>query len=103
MGCKCERPIGYRRETPLYLQFARLFKLGHITLALERTSGGEENILVVLIDVLDPIGKPGNRVIVDHLFPRSRDVRFRDMLMLTNVNRDIFRTNAFLRAETSDE
>jgi len=58
---------------------------------------------VVLIDVLDPIGKPGNRVVVDNLFPRSRDVRLRDRLMLTDVNRDIFRANAFLGAGMSDE
>jgi hypothetical protein len=72
-------------------------------LPLERTAGGEENILVVLIDVLDPISKPGNRVIVDYLFPRSRNIRFRDRLMLSDVNRDILRTDAFLGAETSDE
>ena len=58
---------------------------------------------MVLVDVLDPIGKPGNRVVVDHLFPRSRGVGLGNRLMLTDVNRDIFRTNTFLGAETSDE
>lgn len=58
---------------------------------------------MVLIDILDPIGKPSNRVVVDDLFPRSRGVGLRNRLMLTDVNRDIFRTNAFLGTETSDE
>ena len=56
---------------------------------------------MVLIDVLDPVGKPGDSVVVDYLFPRSGDVRFRDGLMLTDVNRDILGANAFLGAETS--
>ena len=72
-------------------------------MSLEGTAGGEENILVVLVDVLDPVGKPSDRVVVDHLFPRSIYVRFRDGLMLTNVDRDILRTDAFLGAEMSDE
>ena len=58
---------------------------------------------MALIDVLDPIGKPGNCVVVDHLLPRSRGVRFRDRLMLTDVDRDILRTDAVLEAVTSDE
>ena len=70
---------------------------------LERTAGGEENILVVLVDILDPIGKPGDRVVVDHLFPRSGGVGFRDGLVLSDVDRDILRTDAFLGAEMSDE
>jgi len=86
-------------EISLYLQFARLFELGHITLSLERTAGGEENILVVQVDVLDPIGKPGDRVVVDHLFPRSGGVGFRDGLVLSDVYRDILRTDAFLGAD----
>ena len=57
---------------------------------------------MVLIDVLDPVGKPGDCVVVDDLFPSSRDVGFRDGLMLTDVNGDIFRTDAFLGEETSD-
>jgi len=72
-------------------------------LPLEGTAGGEENILVVLVDVLDPVGKPGDRVVVDYLFPRSRDVRLRDGLVLPDVNRDILRTDAFLGAEVSGE
>ena len=56
---------------------------------------------MVLIDILDPVGEPGDRVIVDHLFPRSRDIGFRDGLMLTDVNRDILRPDTFLEVETS--
>ena len=84
-----------------YLQFARLLELGHITLPLEGATGGEENIFVVLVDVLDPVGKPGDRVVVDHLFPRSRDVRFRDGLVLPDVNCNVLRTDAFLGAKAS--
>lgn len=58
---------------------------------------------MVLIDVLDPVGKPCDRVVVDHLFPRPRNVRFGDKLMLTNVNRDVLRTDAFLGADMSNE
>lgn len=58
---------------------------------------------MVLVDVLDPIGKPGDRVIVNHLFPRSRSVRFRDGLMLTDVDCDILGTDAFLGEDTSGE
>ena len=58
---------------------------------------------MVLIDVLNPIGEPGNRVVVDHLFPRPGDVRFGDGLMLTYVNRDVLGTDAFLGVGTSDE
>ena len=72
-------------------------------MTLEGTTGGEENILVVLVDVLNPVGEPGDRVVVDHLFPRSRDVRFRDGLVLTDVNRDVLGTDAPLGAETSGE
>ena len=71
-------------------------------MTLEGTAGSEENILVTLVDVLDPIGKPGNCIVVDHLFPRSRCVRFRDRLMLTNVDRDILRTDAVLGVMASD-
>jgi len=90
------------REVLIYLQFTRLLELGHVTLPLEGTTGGEENILVVLIDVLDPVGKPGDRVVVDYLFPRSGDVGLRNGLMLADVNRDVLRADAFLGAETSD-
>ena len=85
-----------------YLQFARLFELGHITLPLEGTTGSEENILVVLVNVLDPVGKPCDRVVVDYLFPRSRGVGFGDGLMLTDVDRDVLRADAFLGTETLD-
>lgn len=86
-------------EDLTHLQFARLFKLGHVALSLERASCSEENVLVVLVDVLDPIGKPSDGVVVDHLFPRSSNVRLRDGLMLTNVNRYVFRTDTVLEAE----
>ena len=70
---------------------------------LEGTTGGEKNVLVVLVDVLNPVGKPGDRIVVDHLFPRSRYVRFRDGFVLTDINRDILRTDTFLGVETSGE
>ena len=57
---------------------------------------------MVLIDVLDPIGKPGDGIVVNHLLPRSRDVGFGDDLVLTDVDRDILRADAFLEVETSD-
>lgn len=87
----------------LYLQFARLFKFRHIALPLERAACGEENILVVLIDIFDPVSKPGDRIVVDHLFPRSGSVGFGDRLVLTDVNRHIIRTDTFLGTEISEE
>lgn len=57
---------------------------------------------MVLIDVLDPVGKPGDRIVVDDLLPRSGDVGFRNGLMLTDVNRDILGANTSLRTEVSD-
>lgn len=86
-------------EIVLYLQFACLFKLRHITLPLERAACGEENILVVLIDILHPIGKPGHRIVVDHLFPSSGSIGFGDRFVLTYVNRDILRADTFLGTE----
>jgi hypothetical protein len=90
-------------ETILYLQFARLFKLRHIALSFERAACGEENILVVLIHVLDPISKPGDCVVVDHLFPSSGCVGFGDRLVLTDVDRNILRTDPFLGTGGSEE
>lgn len=57
---------------------------------------------MILIDVLDPIGEPGNSVVMDHLLPRSRCIRFRYRLVLTDVNRDILRTDAVLVTVASD-
>lgn len=86
-------------EDLTHLQFTRLFKLDHVALSLERASRSEENVLVVLIDVLDPIGEPSDGVIMDHLFPRSNDVGLRDGLMLADVYRHVFRTDTVLEAE----
>jgi len=57
---------------------------------------------VVLIDVLDPIGKPGNSVVMDHLFPRPTHVWFWDRLVLTNVDRDVLRADTVLAEGGSD-
>lgn len=57
---------------------------------------------MVLIDVLDPIGKPGDRVVVDNLFPRSGNVGLGDRLVLTDVDCDILRTDTFLGTEKSE-
>ena len=54
---------------------------------------------MVLIDVLDPIGKPGDRIVVDYLFPRPGRVGFGDRLVLTDVYRDILGTDTFLGTE----
>ena len=58
---------------------------------------------MVLIDVLDPIGKPSDCVVVDYLFPCSRDVGLRDGLMLADVNRYVFRTDTVLDVEALAE
>ena len=58
---------------------------------------------MVLIDVLDPIGKPSDCVVVDYLFPCSRDVGLRDRLMLADVNCYVFRTDAVLEAKALAE
>ena len=58
---------------------------------------------MVLIDVFNPIGKPGDRIVVDHLFPRSSNVRFGDRLVLANVDRDILWTDTPLGTEISEE
>jgi hypothetical protein len=56
------------------LKLTGLLELGHITLALKRTAGRQEDVLMATIDVLSPRRKPSNSVIMDNLFPLSRDI-----------------------------
>lgn len=86
-----------------YLQFAGLFELGHVALPLERAASCKENILVVLVDVLDPVSEPGDCVVVNHLFPRPRSVRFGDGFVLADINCDVLRTDTFLGTRRSEE
>lgn len=101
MVCEREKTDQEERVVVLHLQFSRLFELGHIALPLERAARGEEDVFVVLIHILDPIGKPGDSVIMNHLLPGSRHIGFRDKFVLANVNCDILRTDAFLRVQAS--
>ena len=56
------------------LELTGLLELGHVTLTLERTAGRQEDVLVVTIDVLGPRRKPSDSVIMNDLFPFSRDI-----------------------------
>jgi hypothetical protein len=84
--------------SPSHLEITRFLELGHVTLSLERTTRGEENILVVSIHVLCPCRKPGDRFVMDDGFPGSRDVWLWDGDALANVNSDILRVDTKLSA-----
>ena len=80
----------------LYLEFTGFLKLRHVTLALQRATRGQEHILVVAVDVFNPIGKPGHSFVMHHSFPVPGHVRNRNRNTLADVKGDIFRANAEL-------
>jgi hypothetical protein len=89
---------GYECKKRAYFEFPRLFKFGHIALTLQRAASGEENILVIPVYVLGPIGKPCYGLVVYDFLPRSWSVGHWDGRVFTNVKRDILWTNTKLRA-----
>jgi hypothetical protein len=79
------------------LELTRLFELNHITLALKRTAGRQEDILMVTVDVLSPRRKPSNGVVMNDLFPLSRNIRNWSRCIRSYVNCDVLRIDTQLR------
>ena len=73
-----------------YNKFPGLFKLASITLSLPRTGSRQEDIFNLLIDVLLPRSKPGDRVIVLNRPPLSRNVGYWYRCVLREVECDVF-------------
>ena len=86
----CQRRIFTNLEISCFL------KLLHITLALERTTRGQEDILVVSVHVLDPVGKPRYGLVVHDSFPVTGHVGLRNRNALSDVDSDVFWVNAKL-------
>lgn len=59
------------------LKLPRLLELLHVALPLDRGARSQEDVLVLTVDVLSPVGKPGNSVVVLYGFPLARHVRLR--------------------------
>jgi hypothetical protein len=78
------------------LELTGLFKLGHITLALERTARRQEDILMVTIDVLSPRRKPRNGILMNDLFPLAGDIGNGNGCVSSYVDGDILRINTQL-------
>lgn len=74
-----------------------LFKLGTITLTFPSTTGAQEDVLGVTIDVLLPVGKPSHCVIMLNTSPLTGDIGHRDRSFFANVDNDIFRPKTVLR------
>jgi hypothetical protein len=75
------------------LKLSGLLKLGHITLALERTARRQEYILMTTVDVLSPRRKPSNSVIMNGLLPLARNVGNWNGCIGSYVDGDILRIN----------
>jgi hypothetical protein len=78
------------------LKFTGFLELGHITLTLERTAGRQEDVLMVTVDVLSPRRKPSNSVIMNDLFPLSRNIRNWNGCFRSYVNGNILRMDTQL-------
>lgn len=86
--------VTWRKKTNL--QFTRFFKLVHVTLTLERTTGCQKDIFMVTVHVLRPSGKPGDGVVVNNFLPVSGHVWDRNGRIFTDVDGDVLRSNAIL-------
>ena len=78
------------------LKLPGLLKLGHITLALERTARSQEDILMATVDVLSPRRKPCNSVIMKDVFPLARKIGDWNGCIISYVDDDILRINTQL-------
>lgn len=92
---RCKKRDESKRLFP-YLELSSLFKLHHITLALERAARSQEHILVTLVNVLRPGCQPGNSVVVLNSFPLSRHVGYGYRSLLADVKDDILRSDTIL-------
>lgn len=88
--------IATRSEVDLYLEFTGFLKFRHVTLALQRATRSQKHILVIAIDIFDPVGEPGHRFIMDYAFPVPRHVGDRNRNTFANVKGDILWANAEL-------
>lgn len=79
-----------------YLQLARLLELITVALALDGTGSREEDIFALAVDILLPMCKPSDGVIVDHRLPRARHIGYRHRLGFANVDYDVLGPNTFL-------
>jgi hypothetical protein len=53
---------------------------------------------MIIVDILSPGRKPGDGVVVNNFLPLSRHVWDRDGRIFTDVDRNIFRSDAKLRS-----
>lgn len=79
-------------------EFARLFKLGPITLSLPRTRCSEEDVLGLIVDVLFPVCKPGDCLVMLDRLPLAGDIWNRYRRVLANVDNDILWPQAELES-----
>lgn len=85
-----------------YLQLSGLLELLHVTLSLDRTAGSQEDILVVAVDILHPVGEPSSGFVVDNSLPLARNVRLRCRDAFANIDRDVLRLDAVLDIQLSN-
>ena len=74
---------------PTNLELSRFLKLLHVALTLERTACCQENILVVSIDVLNPIGEPRHGFVVNDGLPLAGHVGLGNRNAVSDVDRDV--------------
>lgn len=84
-----------------YLQLSGLLELLHVTLSLDGTAGGQEDVLVVAVDIFHPVGEPSSGLVVDDSLPLARNVRLRCWDAFANVDRDVLRSDAILDIQLS--
>jgi hypothetical protein len=73
------------------LKLTGLFELGHITLALKRTAGRQEDIFMATVDVLGPRRKPSDGIIMNDLFPLPWNIGNGNRCIRSYVNCDVLR------------
>lgn len=88
----------YTRQQSVFthLQLTRLLKFLHVALALERTAGREEDVLVVAVDVLHPVRQPSDGVVVHNVFPLPRYIGSGHGRVFPDVDGDVLRAQTML-------
>lgn len=83
--------------TIVNLELSRLLKFGHIALAFQGTSSGQENVFVIPVNVLRPVGKPSYGIVMSDGLPLPRYIRNGDRSRFSDINSDILWPHTKLR------
>lgn len=78
------------------LELASFLELIPVALALQGAARSKEDVLVVAVDVLNPVRQPGYRIVVHDFLPLARHVRYWDGNIFADVDGDVFRTHSKL-------